>query len=568
MKTAIQRTNSPDFKFLQREVESEERIDMAAMGFGLQAAEQEKSRKQKASKDIASASVLLVKNGKSADCIFCKSSHESHECISARNLSLDERREIIKRARVCFNCLKPGHISKRCRVKVKCDWCAEHHVLVMCRKLSSKNISSEGSGNSESAKNSKKENNLTTFPGTPMVCLQTLRIHLFSESREKIVRAVIDTASQRSYIWADIAKDLCYESIGKQEITHSLFGGIKSKSEEHDVYLMCAKNLNDTYRCNFKVMSQKTICDTVPVIKSASWMSEFGGVSENIDVLIGVDVAEKLFTGKKLDLENGLSAFETLLGWTVMGKQPGKNIRNDTAILVTSMFVKEANLSELWSLDVLGITDPIEKQQKSIRDERTMDFLLKTAERNIDGRYEVRLPWVEDHAPISSNYDMARSRLVKGIRNLEKQKLYNVYDDVFTEWQAEGVVERVLDEELDVPAHFLPHRPVVKSQGTTIIRPVFDASASEKRFPSLNQCLEKGPNLIEIIPSSLNRFREGEIGVVSDIRKAFLQISIGKRDRDSLWFLWVQNNEIVVFRHCRVVFGLACSPFLLAAVIM
>ena len=46
---------------------------------------------------------------------------------------------------------------------------------------------------------------------------------------------------------------------------------------------------------------------------------------------------------------------------------------------------------------------PIEKQQKSIRDERTMDFLLKTVEHNIDGRYEVRLPWVEDHAPISSN---------------------------------------------------------------------------------------------------------------------------------------------------------------------
>ena len=120
-------------------------------------------------------------------------------------------------------------------------------------------ISSEDSGNSESTKNSEKENNLATFAGTPMVCLQTLRIRLFSESSEKIVRAVIDTALQRSYIRTDIAKDLCYESIGKQEITHSLFGGIKSKSEEHDVYLMHAKDLNDTYRCNFKVISQKTI---------------------------------------------------------------------------------------------------------------------------------------------------------------------------------------------------------------------------------------------------------------------------------------------------------------------
>ena len=71
-------------KFLQREVESEEHIGMAAMGFRLQAAEQEKSRKQKASEDIASASVLLVKNRKFADCIFCKSSHEIHECVFQR----------------------------------------------------------------------------------------------------------------------------------------------------------------------------------------------------------------------------------------------------------------------------------------------------------------------------------------------------------------------------------------------------------------------------------------------------------------------------------------------------
>ena len=122
--------------------------------------------------------------------------------------------------------------------------------------------------------------------------------------------------------------------------------------------------------------------------------------------------------------------------------------------------------------------------------------------------------------------DMARSRLVKGISNLEKQKLYNAYDDVFTEWQAEGVVERVPDEELDVPAHFLLHHSVVESQGTTIIRPVFDASASEKGFSSLNKCLAKGPNLIEIIPSSLNRFREGEIGVFLTFVRRFCRFQL------------------------------------------
>lgn len=73
--------------------------------------------------------------------------------------------------------------------------------------------------------------------------------------------------------------------------------------------------------------------------------------------------------------------------------------------------------------------------------------------------------------------------------------------------------------------------------------------------------------MIEQVTSSLNRFREGEIGVVSDIRKAFLQILVNKEDRDYLRFLWMEGDRLVTFRHCRVVFGLACSPFLLAAIL-
>lgn len=108
---------------------------------------------------------------------------------------------------------------------------------------------------------------------------------------------------------------------------------------------------------------------------------------------------------------------------------------------------------------------------------------------------------------------------------------------------------------------------MVKLESTTVIRPVYDASTKREGFPSLNQCLERGPNLIEVVPNAINRFRGRTIGVIADIRKAFLQISITEKDRDSLRFLWVREDKILVFRHCRVVFGLSCSPFILAAII-
>jgi hypothetical protein len=82
----------------------------------------------------------------------------------------------------------------------------------------------------------------------------------------------------------------------------------------------------------------------------------------------------------------------------------------------------------------------------------------------------------------------------------------------------------------------------VKESGTTRVRPVFDASARGRGQPSLNQCLEKGVNLIGIIPALLLLFRLHRIGIIADIMKAFLQNSLCEGDRDFLRFLWV-NKE-------------------------
>jgi len=58
----------------------------------------------------------------------------------------------------------------------------------------------------------------------------------------------------------------------------------------------------------------------------------------------------------------------------------------------------------------------------------------------------------------------------------------------------------------------------VKESGTTRVRPMFDASARERGQPSLNQCLEKGVNLIETIPAILLRVRLHQIRIIADIR--------------------------------------------------
>ena len=124
--------------------------------------------------------------------------------------------------------------------------------------------------------------------------------------------------------------------------------------------------------------------------------------------------------------------------------------------------------------------------------------------------------------------------------------------------------------------HYIPHHAVITPQKeTTKVRIVYDGSArTRKGNPSLNDCLFRGPVLLEDLAGLLMRFRLHKIAIVADIEKAFLQIGIAPKDRDMVRFLWLKDptrliteNNIQIYRFCRVLFGLNCSPALLAQTI-
>ena len=125
-------------------------------------------------------------------------------------------------------------------------------------------------------------------------------------------------------------------------------------------------------------------------------------------------------------------------------------------------------------------------------------------------------------------------------------------------------------EEASDKVHYLPHHAVIRRDAeTTKLRIVYDASSkATKNEISLNDCLHTGPSLNPLLFDILVRFRENKIALVGDIEKAFLNVAVDEKDRDSLKFLWVEdvrdhNLSIAVYRFCRVVFGLNASPFLL-----
>ncbi len=117
----------------------------------------------------------------------------------------------------------------------------------------------------------------------------------------------------------------------------------------------------------------------------------------------------------------------------------------------------------------------------------------------------------------------------------------SISDTILKDYEKEGIIERVPVEEIAKEAgttHYLPHRPVMRQdKQTTKIRAIFYASC-KVNGPSLNECSYAGLNLIGKIFDVLVRFRFNKIGLLADIKQAFLNIEMASEHRDYLQFLW------------------------------
>ena len=151
-------------------------------------------------------------------------------------------------------------------------------------------------------------------------------------------------------------------------------------------------------------------------------------------------------------------------------------------------------------------------------------------------------------------------------------KLFKQYNEIIQDQLNRGIIEKVTSTSSEgLIKHYIPHHPVITpAKNTTKVRIVYDASVKTKKdIKSLNECLYRGPVILPSLYGLLVRFRLSPIGVVGDIKKVFLNVGLQVRDRDATRFLWLQDskrtnieNNLQIYRFCRVPFGVISSPFL------
>ena len=65
-----------------------------------------------------------------AICVFCAQNHSPFHCSEAKAMSTRERCDVVQQKGLCFNCLKSGHLARKC-TSGSCKHCSKrHHTLL------------------------------------------------------------------------------------------------------------------------------------------------------------------------------------------------------------------------------------------------------------------------------------------------------------------------------------------------------------------------------------------------------------------------------------------------------
>jgi hypothetical protein len=514
----------------------------------------------------ASAANLFVKDDESNEtkpkCVYCGEFHFSASCTHVKDPS--KRKDILTRDKRCYLCLRTGHITRDCKKQQNCRWCAgRHHQSICQRDVKSK--TPENTTKCDSTSGAAQGQNHTTTTTTSGNCskvlLQTATTFAYSSQQSATVpvRVLMDSGSQRTYITNGLKEKLGLQPTKTETLKLNTFGGDRFSKKRCDVVQLSLQGSDGDIEISAVCFPK--ICSPIPTKICPERYPHLKGLNladvrqsesdefehDNIDILIGCDYYFDIVNNEMVRGEGrGPVAVSSKFGWIVAGPTMREE-KNDESSMVhlimqrnelasQSSYVqnKDGELIEtlrtFWDTESIGITN------HDIGNPEESKFLREVSFDKQEGRYQVRLPWKTEALPQSNGYSTCVRRLRQLHSHLKKDKhLLNDYDSVMKQQLESGIIEAVPEEDDDSDgSYYLPHHGVIREdKETTKLRVVFDGSAKpNEESPSINDCLEKGPNLVPNLFDTVIKFRSHPIGIVADIEKAFHQIQISPEDSE------------------------------------
>ena len=213
---------------------------------------------------------------------FAKKNHKSINCIAITEPKVG--RTILRRSGRCFVCLKTGHISPNCQLRVKCFNCGGRHHVTVCENpknvVQSQNsvpqaTSPNGSGTSQERIRDVGTATMHIGRNNNSVLLQTAQAFVCRPDNQEIgfnANVIFDSCSQRSYITSKARVQLDLPTIGKDNLLIKTFGDNSASVRECEVVQLCVRKIGG--------MSIYVTAYVVPVICSPVSNQEIQGTVE------------------------------------------------------------------------------------------------------------------------------------------------------------------------------------------------------------------------------------------------------------------------------------------------
>ncbi|XP_052218042.1 uncharacterized protein LOC127835646 [Dreissena polymorpha] len=269
------------------------------------------------------------------------------------------------------------------------------------------------------------------------------------------------------------------------------------------------------------------------------------------------------------------------LGYVVVGECCLGQIHKSTSVNVNKTFVangrttiltpcenrfdvKEQSICEICDDPIFVRTSADEKPAMSQNDKYFMKMMDEQFKKSHGGKWTAPLPFLPDRPRLPNKRDQAlkRMKLIQKSMAHDEQR-QNLFIDFMGKVLQNGHAERAPKLDPHQECWYLPIFGVSSAKNPNKIRCVFDSSARYNNI-SLNQVLNTGPDLTNMLLGILLRFRKERIAVTADIEQMFYNFCVSEEHRDYLRFLWFEDNDpqkpLVDYRMTVHVFGNSTSP--------
>ncbi|XP_065362180.1 uncharacterized protein LOC135955751 [Calliphora vicina] len=542
-----------------------------------------------------------VSSEKTIKCSICSDSHPLRLCPSFLAMNVDERYAIVKNQKRCSNCLGTSHEWKKCRSQYVCHLCKrKHHSLLHRSENTNPQASTRAVTRSQNpnpsntpVNNPPITSNLNVNPSTSAaaaaqirqtystqiqstsnstVLLGTALVDIYSNDLKYTVRALIDSASEATFISKKLQNRLLLKTRSSQTEVHGLNGALTATSTQL-CYIRIGSPIDDTFETFTDAFVVKKLTGQLPYFPSLALNdSEFSDLRRadphipnfsEIELLLGGDIYPKIIrNGLRWDSTQSLVAQQTVFGWIITGR-----ISNQTNISMVSSFYNEIalnhQLQKFWEIEEVP-----KRPRLSAEDAYCENIYQSTTYRNSSGRFVVSLPFRQEYPDdinIGPSRHIALSQFLRNeFRLMKNPPLKSEYDRVISEYSTLGQMTMVSPSNSN-STYYLPHHAVLKPDSTTTkLRVVFNASSPSSNGNSLNDLLYPGPILQADLTILILRWRLFRYVYNSDIEKMYRQILVNPSHTpfQRIIFRNSPQDEPQDFELNTVTFGVNCAPYL------